>query len=132
MTYEFRINEAPYHFEIITKKSKKWDVYSNPSRYPLQSLLGLISSSEVKGRVRYSIGESIRVRHARFKETWLSDTDISTRSLDIKLGMPAIRKIHLESYAADNGSGGITKLSAKKRTRLFSWKNIPIEFVESL
>ena len=131
MDYKFKINGAPYHFEIISKKSKEWDVYSTPSRHPLKALLGLTSYSKSKGRVRYSIGRSIRVRHARFQETWLSDTDVSTRTLDLKLGMPAIRQIHLETYCNDSGGGGITKLFAKKRTGLFSWKSVPIKEVES-
>lgn len=130
MDYEFKINGAPYHFEVITKKSKEWDVYSNPSCHPFKAL-GLTSYSKSRGEVRYHIGNSRRVKHARFREEWVSDVDTSTRTLDIKLGMPAVRRIHLESYCSDDGSGGITRLSAEKRNGLFSWKSVPVKFVES-
>lgn len=131
MGYEFIINKAPYHFEVFAKKSKEWEAYSNHSRHPLRALMGKTSSSKSKGEVRYHVGNSIRVRHARFEETWLNDVYRSTRTLDIKLGMPPKRQIHLETYCDDRGSGGITELSARKRTGLFSWQNIPVEFVNS-
>ena len=131
MDYEFRINGAPYHFEVISKKSGEWEIWKKPNKHPLRALIGQTSYSESRGEVIYHIGNSERVRHARFREEWVSDVDTSTRTLDIKLGMPAKRQIHLETYCSDDGSGGVVRLSVKKRTGLSSWQKVPVEFVES-